>query len=583
MAVKKVFPRRQEDPLIQQLLERARQEYAQSSAIGSPSMYTAAAGGGFGPVATVLAAQTLGGIRSGTAQRQAQEIADRQQKALSAATGLQTRGYTDTPQGRVFVDNQGRLMRVADIPEQENKIGDLTVDVLKNAKYKINENQMEQVNKFIEESQGPLNEIARIANQEQSPEIIGQEDDISIIEPETTQSDVDPSIPRIPPIGLEPTTVTTGKKPSMLSRVLTGAGDTTKTYSSIDDYYLDAGFNPMEVRMNLEDRARQIRQENQSTYSSPKTYYSVDKEGKLTTANGILVKTPGQVPFIMNLDTGMRLDSSFTDKEPKGPPNTKAVYDKITGEQQFATDEQISKNTNLVPLPKDITITDFDKKFKIYKAVFTEDNNKLPPNERLTPLQIDAKAIKAASTTRTEEVLLDKVDENILGVEIPVIGNTLWEISNRGDILGLDAKIRRITEGVAGAVGKEGFASKQELESFNRLKLFKNEIIRTLALNKRYPVKEMERILSDVDIQPGVFKSKKELQSSLKSLETKLNEEKSKLIEINKSPSIDNEEKRQNLRSIADLSYFIKQIGIPKEDGKKKLKYNPQTGKMEEE
>ena len=261
MAVKRIFPRRQEDPLIQQLLKRARQEYAQSSAIGSPSMYAAAAGGGFGPVATVLAAQTLGGIRSGTAQRQAQEIADRQQKALSAAIGLQTRGYTDTPQGRVFVDNQGRLMRVADIPEQENKIGDLTVDVLKNAKYKINENQMEQVNKFIEESQGPLNEIARIANQEQSPEIIGQEDDISIIESDTTedgntidiagvsipvspdistQSDVDPSIPGIPPIGLEPTIVTTGKKPSMLSRVLTGAGDTTKTYSSIDDYYLDA-------------------------------------------------------------------------------------------------------------------------------------------------------------------------------------------------------------------------------------------------------------------------------------------------------------------------------------------------------
>ena len=51
------FPRRQEDPLIQQLLERARQEYAQSSAIGSPAMYKAAAGGGIGPVAGVLTAQ----------------------------------------------------------------------------------------------------------------------------------------------------------------------------------------------------------------------------------------------------------------------------------------------------------------------------------------------------------------------------------------------------------------------------------------------------------------------------------------------------------------------------------------------
>ena len=66
------FPRRQEDPLIQQLLQRARQEYAQSSAIGSPSMYKAAAGGGIGPVAGVLTAQVLGGIRSRNALQAAQ-------------------------------------------------------------------------------------------------------------------------------------------------------------------------------------------------------------------------------------------------------------------------------------------------------------------------------------------------------------------------------------------------------------------------------------------------------------------------------------------------------------------------------
>lgn len=567
MAVTRVFPRRQEDPLIQQLLERARQEAAQSSAIGSPAMYTAAAGGGAGPAFGVLTAQVLAGVRSGTAQRQAKEIADRQQKALSTATELQTRGYTDTPQGRVFIDNEGRLMRVGDVNIPEPTV--MESEVAPEARGMLDAaNELENLTSRILQEGGQQDTMT---------------DDISIIESDTTQSDIDPSIPRIPPIGLEPTTVTTGKKPSMLSRVLTGAGDTTKTYSSIDDYYLDAGFNPMEVRMNLEDRARQIRQENQPTYGSPKTYYSVNDAGEIKTANGVLMKLPGKLPVVLDINTGNILGSNFTDKEPKGPSNTKAVYNKETGTQQFATDEQISKNPNLVPLPKDTTITDFDKKFKIFKAGLEEKNKSLPENQRLTTAEINIEAARSASTTRTEEVSLDKVDENILGVEIPVIGNTLWEISNRGDILGLDAKIRRVSEGVAGAVGKEGFASKEELESFNRLKLFKNEIIRTLALNKRYPVKEMERILSDVDIQPGVFKSKKELQSSLKSLETKLNEEKSKLTEINKSPSIANEAKRENLRSIADLSYFIKQIGIPKEDGKKKLKYNPQTGKMEEE
>ena len=68
----------------------------------------------------------------------------------------------------------------------------------------------------------------------------------------------------------------------------------------------------------------------------------------------------------------------------------------------------------------------------------------------------------------------------------------------------------------------------------------------------------------------------------LKSLSTKLNEEKNKLIEINKSKNISNDEKKANSKTIADLSSFIKQIGIPKKDGTKRLKYNPQTKKMEE-
>jgi hypothetical protein len=286
------FPRRQEDPLIQQLLERARQEYAQSSAIGSPSMYKAAAGGGFGPVATVLAAQILGGVRSGTAQRQAREIADRQQKSLSTAADLSNLGYTDTSQGRVFVDNEGRLMRVGDIPGQENNIGDLTVDVLKNAKYKINENQMKQVNNFIEESQNPLNEIARIANQEQSPEIIGQEDDISIIEPETTQSSVDPNIPKIPPIGLEPTTVIEGEKPSMLSRVLTGAGDTTKTYRTLGDYITDAGYDLLEYDL-FQD---QLKQKTAPKYDKINTFYIWDENNqKINVTRFLLNNLTGEI------------------------------------------------------------------------------------------------------------------------------------------------------------------------------------------------------------------------------------------------------------------------------------------------
>jgi hypothetical protein len=121
MAVKRVFPRRQEDPLIQQLLQRARQEAAQSSAIGSPSMYKAAAGGGIGPVAGVLTAQVLAGARSRNALQAAQlkqeqaNIADT--KLTQALINRQVDGKIVGPRGQFFEATQS-----ADEPLTESNL-----------------------------------------------------------------------------------------------------------------------------------------------------------------------------------------------------------------------------------------------------------------------------------------------------------------------------------------------------------------------------------------------------------------------------------------------------------------------------
>jgi len=98
------FPRRQEDPLIQQLLEQARREAAQSSAIGSPSMYKAAAGGGIGPVAGVLTAQVLGGIRAGNAVRNAENRLARQDEFATKVSEIQ--GAIDTGPSEELIPGQ---------------------------------------------------------------------------------------------------------------------------------------------------------------------------------------------------------------------------------------------------------------------------------------------------------------------------------------------------------------------------------------------------------------------------------------------------------------------------------------------
>lgn len=134
------FPRRQEDPLIQQLLEQARREAAQSSAIGSPSMYKAAAGGGIGPVAGVLTAQVLGGIRAGNAVRNAENRLARQdefatkvseiQRAIDAGDTSQTT-LLDTPAVRTgeitLTDGQLVTTEGAPFPFVPPKVQPVTV------------------------------------------------------------------------------------------------------------------------------------------------------------------------------------------------------------------------------------------------------------------------------------------------------------------------------------------------------------------------------------------------------------------------------------------------------------------------
>tara|TARA_R110000803_G_scaffold34488_2_gene75242 strand:- start:12046 stop:13734 length:1689 start_codon:yes stop_codon:yes gene_type:complete len=112
------FPRRQQDPLIQQLLEQARREAAQSSSIGSPSMYKAAAGGGIGPVAGVLTAQVLGGIRAGTAQKEAQQ---RQDVSNQAASMLRRAENTGQLGDNVIVNQMGDLLRMG-TPTQIDRV-----------------------------------------------------------------------------------------------------------------------------------------------------------------------------------------------------------------------------------------------------------------------------------------------------------------------------------------------------------------------------------------------------------------------------------------------------------------------------
>ena len=111
------FPSRKEDPLIQQLLEKARREAAQSSAIGSPGMYKAAAGGGIGPVAGVLTAQVLAGARSKNALQAAENRLARQDEFATKVSEIQRAiDAGDTSKDNYF-DRIPKIQRAIDTGE----------------------------------------------------------------------------------------------------------------------------------------------------------------------------------------------------------------------------------------------------------------------------------------------------------------------------------------------------------------------------------------------------------------------------------------------------------------------------------
>ena len=207
MAVRRVFPRRQEDPLIKQLLQRARQEAAQSSAIGSPAIYTAAAGGGFGPVAGVLTAQVLGAASSGTAQKEAQQ---RQEMSNQAASMLRRAETTGQLGDGVIVNEMGNLLRMG-TPTQIDR-----VNVTDTSSY-----------------------------QNVTPQ--------------------DLTATQIP---LEPTTIRLGPKddPNFLERAFLGRTLKGQDISNIDQLKVAAGYDPLEYDLSMKELSRK---NIKTTFSQP--------------------------------------------------------------------------------------------------------------------------------------------------------------------------------------------------------------------------------------------------------------------------------------------------------------------------
>lgn len=93
-------------------------------------------------------------------------------------------------------------------------------------------------------------------------------------------------------------------------------------------------------------------------------------------------------------------------------------------------------------------------------------------------------------------------------------------------------------------------------------KLAINELIRTLAINKRFPVAEMERIKGF--LKPGMFVSSDRLKSEIEVLSQNLRESLATQQEIFKDTTFPTEDRKDAKRSIFAIERFLKKLGGPK-------------------
>lgn len=152
--------------------------------------------------------------------------------------------------------------------------------------------------------------------------------------------------------------------------------------------------------------------------------------------------------------------------------------------------------------------------------------------------------------------------------DAPESSINLFEIA--GNTTGLIPAIRANAQKITGQFNLET-APPELRENLQTFKTAQNEVIRALSINDRFPVKEMERIREEVNIQPGAFKDPGTFESQLKSLDRslriRLRNEQDAAIDQNLPIS----ERRSALRAAKDINNFLQIMGVPQaertEDG----------------
>lgn len=277
------------------------------------------------------------------------------------------------------------------------------------------------------------------------------------------------------------------------------------------------------------------------TDKKPVKVYDVDNKTEIFVTQDIAVNNP---------------DRYLAEPPKKDKPSISYAVDKRTGKVVTVTDQQrLDEPETYGPVTEKST---YDKSFERIKKQLRIEN------PEWSETKLNQEADKAARKVTTERV---RPELSTPEQASQPSGKTLFQlIETTPQLTGVIPGVKSAIESVLATTGAE-IEDPEVAQARQTFRLAKNNLIRTLSVNPRFPVAEMQRLLGDIDIQPGILTSANQIKNRLISLDKFLNNEKSILINNLNIKGLSDTAMDNFLQQINAIDSFKNIMGVPKETG----------------
>jgi hypothetical protein len=147
---------------------------------------------------------------------------------------------------------------------------------------------------------------------------------------------------------------------------------------------------------------------------------------------------------------------------------------------------------------------------------------------------------------------------------------TLWGMVGEGPpVTGIIAGMQIAGEEVFGQVpGLSGeIASKDQIRNETAINAAKNQLIRALSINPRFPVGEMERLAKEIDVAPSIWVGTGALLEKMKGVDDYLRGRLQNELAASRDIALPSETRKNARTAAKDIKNFLDKLGVPQPGG----------------